>query len=602
MASRVEHTALQVQLASLLLLRFPAQANRYLLFNIMDPAISSKLQLSATTIRTWLKNCTTAHADSACTSSPTSGPPQKRLIFLDPGSNVSRLVDTPNPVPSYVALSYVWGPTESNIRTLTSNLPQMYTSIPPSSLLPLTLQHVFHLVRLLSFRYLWIDSLCITQDDDVEKAVEIGRMEYVYLNSALQISAQSSPSATAGLLRTREYLILPEQRDEHHLIMKACRSLRQRIWDERLRRDYCLLTRGWAYQERMLARRIVHFTCFELVWECKGGRWCECGMVERRVEGMGGSVINNMSAAFEECVSRADGGEEGRKKVVGMWRECVMGYSRGQLSVKDDRLAAISGVGRMLGGREGEEAYVGGMRSEALPSELLWRADTSCRLAIEKTRRPSWSWGSVDCGVDWPTNGGGTKGEAMTDGEKSLAHVVSGTYFEEGATGVEVVGLEAKPESPSTADADKSVGFRRVEYARLTLKTRVVPVSIRRHPDTEDWRESYGTEWAIEGGQSGLLLPFYQDVEFGQAQDPDEGQETALASRLGVEKYTLVEIATIISGSRIWEAGLVGRESLHGMMPGCVERVGMAGFPNCVPQEGLTSWFDGADAGIVSLV
>jgi len=56
---------------------------------------------------------------------------------------------------------------------------------------------------------------------------------------------------------------------EHHTIMKACRSLRQTDWDGVLLRHYPLLTRGWTFQERILARRCVHFTVKELVWECK---------------------------------------------------------------------------------------------------------------------------------------------------------------------------------------------------------------------------------------------------------------------------------------------------------------------------------------------
>lgn len=560
----------------------------------MDPATLTKLRQSAVIIRKWLDRCISAHKGSACSASIPHMKP-KRLVWLDPSRDVNRLVDAPSPMPEYVALSYVWGPTECNLRTLTGNVEQMYRNISLADL-PLTLQHVFQVVRYLDIHYLWIDTLCIVQDDEDEKAVEIGRMEFVYLNATLQISAMASPSARHGLLQTRQYL--PAQRDEHHLIMKACRSLRQRVWDEQLQRDYCLLTRGWAYQERMLSRRIVHFTVFELLWECKQARWCECGMVEQATGSMT-NMINNMSAAFEACAQLEAPRPE---QIVPFWRECVMGYSRGHLTVKTDRLPAISGVGRMLGGRDGEGSYVAGMRRDGLPFELLWRCDQSSKLPRKKTRRPSWSWGSVDCGVDWPANDRKGTISVTTETEKSLAHVVSGTYFEEGVTGVEIVELDAKPMEPAIGDIARHVGFGRVEYAKLGLAARTVPVSIRRHHDPAQWRESHGTEWAIKGRHERHVLPFYPDVEFAQDRAADGAMEKVLGSGAAFAHYHFLEIASIASDGGSWEAGLVVRCPFEGTVTGYFERVGMAGFLKCCPQKDFESWFEDAKATTIRLV
>lgn len=560
----------------------------------MDPETSTKLMQSAAIIRDWLHRCTTTHADSPCSSSVPDNQP-KRLIWLDPTCSTSRLVDTPSPAPQYVALSYVWGPTESNIRTLTANVGRMRQDIPFGDL-PLTLQHVFQIVRLLEIQHLWIDALCIVQDDQAEKAVEIGRMEFVYLNSTLQISAMASPGASHGLLHQRQHA--GAQGDEqHHLIMKACRSLRQKFWDGQLRRDYCLLTRGWAYQERMLARRIVHFTVSELLWECKQARWCECKGIEKP-SGPMTNRINNMSAAFEACARLEDPPPE---HIIPMWRECVMGYSRGHLTETNDRLPAISGIGRMLGGRAGEGAYVAGIRRDALPFDLLWRCDQSSELPVTMTRRPSWSWASVDCGVDWPANEHSGTAEARTESEKSLAHVVSGTYFEDGIAGVEVLGLDMKLAGGPT-DALRGAGFGQLEYAKLDLAARVVPVSIRKHPDRVQWHESHGTYWAVEGRNGRQMLPFYPDVEFIQDQPSIEASEKAMGPGTAFGDYSLVEIATMVLAKSRWEAGLVVRRPLRDTVMGNLERVGMAGVPRCCPREGLQSWFDGVDITTVTLV
>jgi hypothetical protein len=41
-------------------------------------------------------------------------------------------------------------------------------------------------------------------------------------------------------------------------------------------KSFPLLDRGWVFQERLLARRIVHFSPVELIWECLEAVCCEC--------------------------------------------------------------------------------------------------------------------------------------------------------------------------------------------------------------------------------------------------------------------------------------------------------------------------------------
>jgi hypothetical protein len=562
----------------------------------MDTEATENLQRSAEIIRGWLDRCRSDHEASPCSFS-VSGTWPKRLIWLDPNSDGNRLVDTPvRTTPEYVALSYVWGPTSGNIRTLTANIERMRQTIPFSDL-PLTLQHVFYIVRLLKIEYLWIDALCIVQDDEAEMAAEISRMEFVYLNSTLQISAMASHGARHGLVQTRRRCGDLEM-EEHHLIMKACRGLRQKIWDERLRRDYCLLTRGWAYQERMLSRRIVHFTLFELLWECKQSRWCECRKIEEP-SGMMTNMINNMSAAFEAC-ARVD--TPPREHIIPLWRECVMGYSRGHLSEKSDRLPAISGVGRMLGGRDGHDAYVAGMRRDALPFELLWRCDQTSALPLTKARTPSWSWGSVNCGVNWPTREIVTSTEATTEFAKSLAYVVSGTYFEEGLEGAELLGIDAKLAVIGTDDMPRSLGFDRLEYATLTLASRLVPVSVKPHPSSTQWFETHGTRWMIQGWVGRQVMPFYPDIEVGEDEASEVVEHGFATPDTATAGFSLVEIATLESGGGLWEAALVVRPSPGGMLPGCFERIGMAGFSKCRAQEGFESWFGSVTRTTVKLV
>jgi hypothetical protein len=75
-----------------------------------------------------------------------------------------------------------------------------------SSSLPLTFQHAINLTRRLGYRYLWIDALCIIQDDRLEWREEAAKMVDVYFNSDLNIAASDSKDSRGGIFRRRNPL------------------------------------------------------------------------------------------------------------------------------------------------------------------------------------------------------------------------------------------------------------------------------------------------------------------------------------------------------------------------------------------------------------
>ncbi|KAK3323337.1 heterokaryon incompatibility protein-domain-containing protein [Cercophora scortea] len=567
---------------------------------------TATLKQKAAVITNWIQRCDADHAGSPC-KSVAEGITPKRLIHLDPTTSTARLITTPTPVPPYVALSYVWGPAELSLTTITSNLTQMQTAI-PTSILPATLSQVFTLCHHLSIPHLWIDALCIVQDDPLDKATEIANMGYIYWNARLQIAAMASRGASHGLLPPPPPVspsLTPAanlERDYHHLIMRACRSLRQNVWDDALRELYPLLTRGWTFQERILARRCVHFTVTELVWECKRSRWCECEGIEGIQPAAAGNMnlINNMSAAFEACVSMPRDTSESAavEKVIPMWRECVMGYSKRRLTDPEDRLVAISGIARILRGVEGREKYLAGLWADAMPFELLWRCDQSrvAGLGASKTRRPSWSWCSVDCGVDWPAVEASNrerkeKKADRCEGEfgQSLEYLTSGTYFEGGLSGARVVETRIEPED---------VGFGPVDMGMLGLWTRAVDVEVKRHAVAAGWMEAHQTQWVIEG-ESGGVLPFYPDIRLPEVSvgELERGEDGPVCHDQG-GRYVFVEIASKSTEAGRWEAGLVVRKGVGG----AYERVGMAGWIVCRAREDGSSFFDCAEYSRFTLV
>ncbi len=543
----------------------------------MSTSDCDRLRKSAAIIKERLDWCLSAHTNTRCTNDTQAAAP-KRLIYLDPLTQTARLVPTPSPLPKYAILSYVWGPEEDNLRTLTSNIDQMHASIPSSSL-PLTLQHIFQLVKLLSLSYLWVDALCIIQDCDLDKSTEIANMASTYINAFLQIAATSSPGARHGLFAPADNGQLTI--DEHHDIMKVCRSLRQRDWDTTLYDHYRLLTRGWTFQERILARRCVHFTEKELVWECKTARWCECGEIGATLDGCG--LINNMSASLELCRELFTKGVR-KGKVSPLWRECVMSYSKRNLGHAEDRLVAISGIALLLQpGPGGDREYLAGMWEESMPFDLLWRCDQSSILKERKVFRPSWSWGSVHCGVYWPKAKDWQRDPAKAAFEKKsvletsllepspeaqLAHLTSETYFEVPLKGVPVRRVEVK-----------AIGsqFGQIEWGFVVLLSRKVPIRIRKLQQHVG-QGSHQTGWVVE--RMGSSLPFYPDIQFAE-----DGCEIDVK---GNGEYWLVEIARGCQGDEIWEAGLVVRQAIG--QDGAYQRVGMAGHSVCEPRK-VAQWF-----------
>ncbi|KAF2178693.1 HET-domain-containing protein, partial [Zopfia rhizophila CBS 207.26] len=152
---------------------------------------SAEVKRSADQIVTWLKTCIQTHTYSSCFSTLSAAQP-RRLIHLPSNSAVARLIDIPNcPAPHYVALSYCWGLVSDNLQTTAQKLQVMKEGITDRKL-PLTLKHVFDLTRALGVEYLWIDALCIIQDDKEDWATESQKMGPIYSDAYLTLSATSS--------------------------------------------------------------------------------------------------------------------------------------------------------------------------------------------------------------------------------------------------------------------------------------------------------------------------------------------------------------------------------------------------------------------------
>ena len=171
----------------------------------------------------------------------------------------------------YIALSHCWGQ-GSMFRAIKDNFDTLQRKI-DFHLLPRSFQDAITVTRALKMRYLWIDSLCIIQDDERDWENEAARMQQVFSNATCVIAASAASSSAAGFL---EIPRLP--RTWVTLRTPAGVTLQVTKFVDNFHRDVeeaILNKRGWVLQERALARRSIHFTDTQLYMECGRGIHCE---------------------------------------------------------------------------------------------------------------------------------------------------------------------------------------------------------------------------------------------------------------------------------------------------------------------------------------
>jgi hypothetical protein len=174
----------------------------------------------------------------------------------------------------YIALSHQWGPPGQNRKfcAYKTNIQDFKQNIDINRL-PKTFQDAVHITRSLGVQYLWIDSLCIIQDDLNDWKQESKLMEQVFSSAYCTIAASCARGSDDGFLKPR-----PERRGITLLNPQSHAPfyLYECIDDFRIHVDQGELNmRGWVLQERTLSRRTIYFSKWQTYWECGEGVRCE---------------------------------------------------------------------------------------------------------------------------------------------------------------------------------------------------------------------------------------------------------------------------------------------------------------------------------------
>lgn len=273
-------------------------------------------------------------------------------------SNLAESFCMPAP---YAALSYCWGSDLVGVlKTEQDNLKAHRDGIPLDSLSK-TVQDAVLVCRGLGIRYLWVDALCIVQDDTNDWRRESSQMHRIYSNSRVTIAVHEAISCKDGFLGEQSYGQPSWQRtfttkfwlsgtDISNTRVSTHAKMHLRVGEpphKMSEKPSPLMHRGWTLQEAVLPRRIVHFTGAELVWECATRHFCECGHVEGLTSDGGTPMVRTEIMCGHEYDTREE-------LVVDGWMRLVEKYTRRKLSHASDKLIAVSGIAQMFGAMTSE--------------------------------------------------------------------------------------------------------------------------------------------------------------------------------------------------------------------------------------------------------
>lgn len=141
--------------------------------------------------------------------------------------------------------------------------------------IPQTIVDAIHLLRSLNERYLWVDGLCLKQDDDDDVSLGISMMDSIYRGSYFTIVAASGDDANAGLPALNRTIGLTGGQGQYaarvapKVKMTAIRSI-----DWHLERS-TYHQRGWTLQELVLPSRTLIFVNGQVYYRCQEANWSE---------------------------------------------------------------------------------------------------------------------------------------------------------------------------------------------------------------------------------------------------------------------------------------------------------------------------------------
>lgn len=364
-------------------------------------------------LKSWLYRCEDWHGE-ACEENGIAGrglPHNLRLIDVK-----KRQIVKPKNSASldYVTLSYVWGVDE--MKEAGMDPAELHRAdiqrdddgreiTPLPEKLPQTIEDTVTLTSDLGFRYLWVDALCIVQDDPQwKKEATLERMDAIYNCSSLTIAAASGQHGHVGLpgISTPRKLSQLRERIEGKYMASmspsftALENSKLLVWN----------SRGWTFQEKILAKRLLLFTDYQVYFKCSESIWTEEVMMETKALS---ESIQSRPQKYRWGPDRPLHAHHTRHELIRIvfpyleaddpWSylgqfpdyvAAVREYSQRSLTKPEDALRAVGGVFRTMESSMGEFHY--GLPEVHFLQSLLWYPEPGSIHERANPNFPTWAW------------------------------------------------------------------------------------------------------------------------------------------------------------------------------------------------------------------
>jgi hypothetical protein len=329
----------------------------------------------------WIQLCADTHGESCAPMLLNDHSPRpSRLIDIEAGMVVSATFPC-----SYAALSYRWTDGQLTLNEITyERLTRPGGIYDEYDNVPRTITDAMFLCHRMSIRFLWVDAVCIKQDDTVDKQNQISNMNAIYSGAHFTIVAAYKTDSKSGLPGVRSGSRPVQEREVvNGLTLAAAQvDLNSALF------DVPWVNRAWTFQEAVLSRRLLIFTDWGTYFRCNKTLWCEDTHLELPVQ-HANTVKELVIPLAEKPFWKEDIPSE--MDFEGYY-ELVEDYTPRSMSVQSDALNAFGGLISAL------EKPLRTKFFQGLPVRFFHAALSfapSYVAEIVESRRngfPSWSW------------------------------------------------------------------------------------------------------------------------------------------------------------------------------------------------------------------
>jgi hypothetical protein len=356
-------------------------------------------------VKDWLNFCVSRHSLCQNNESQVAG-----LKLLD--CETYDVVPAPTNA-SYVALSYVWGTSVSRHKRPSTEYRNGQVRDPKFTK---TICDAAIAARALGYRYLWVDKLCIDQDNAEEKHHQISQMDSIYRSAGVTIIAacgkdshyglpgvDGTPRASQRVVKFGQVTVFSSLRHPHHHIQSS-------RWARR----------GWTLQEAVLSTRRLVFTDDQLYFECNSMHCSENFTPNiNLIHDSRGEIY----PCFQSGILSMDGARrfarlqpKGSFQMCRLYMNLVGQYTKRALTFEEDRPRAFAGIITHFAKKDIHQLWGVPLRSdnpallqESFACGLLWahrrhsnqapstllRQDSAIDMILNLSSPasiPSWSW------------------------------------------------------------------------------------------------------------------------------------------------------------------------------------------------------------------